>query len=559
MFRRRLITLCVLLLPAVTFGMSFEDARHLLNRTGFGATPQNIDKFTALEWDAAVDLILSGVQSEPTTTPPYWRNEPVGGLFTLRLLAIGRSGGESARLERESIQRKQEAQTRRRGEELRTWWWNEMIRTKSPLTERMTLFWHNHFTSEIGTVGSPELMLQQNQLFRTHALGNFANLLMSATKDAAMIIYLDNNSNTKGSPNENYARELMELFPLGEGQVYTEEDVRESARAFTGWRVNDVIKLFVFEEKLHDFGEKTFLGRKGNFNGDDIIRILLEESRTAEFVTEKMWKMFVSEEPHPGEVERLAAAFRDSKYDLNTLMHGILTSDYFRGQANRGNMIKSPVDLVVGACRTFEAHPAQAQQMSAYGKLLGQDLFQPPDVAGWKGGSYWIDANMLITRHKLARLVLAKPDPSYIQRYEQQLRQRKIAALKAEQERRDIDRLLKSQTSALDSLLGGDDDDLGFGNDIAADFGIATDTTTLDFAVDDALEGVVKPEELVKREMKNMKTMDLQQWAKEVGLAENPERLKQILLPIQPVHKSDSMEAYAMVSSLMLDPAYQLK
>jgi uncharacterized protein (DUF1800 family) len=559
MIRRRLLTLSVLLFPAVTFAMSFEDARHLLNRTGFGATPQAIEKFTALEWDDAVNLILSEVQQEPTTTPPYWRNEPVGGLFTLRLLALGRGGGESARLERESIQRKQEQQTRRRGEELRTWWWNEMIRTKSPLTERMTLFWHNHFTSEIGTVGSPELMLQQNQLFRSHALGNFTDLLMAATKDAAMIIYLDNNSNTKGNPNENYARELMELFTLGEGHVYTEEDIRESARAFTGWRVNDVSKLFVFEEKLHDFGEKTFLGRKGNFNGDDIVRILLEEERTAEFITEKIWKAFISEEPDADEVKRLAAAFRDSKYELKTLMRGILTSDYFRGQANRGNMIKSPVDLVVGACRTFEAHPAQAAQMSAYGKLLGQDLFQPPDVAGWKGGSFWIDANMLITRHKLARLVLAKPDPAFIKRYEGQLRQQKVAALKAEDERREIERLMNSQTSALDNLLGGDGDELSFGDDIAADFGGTTDTTSLDFAVDDALAGVVKPEELVRREMKNMKTMDLQQWAKEVGLADKPERLQQILLPIPPIHQSDTMEAYAMVSSLMLDPAYQLK
>jgi uncharacterized protein (DUF1800 family) len=538
--------------------MSFEDARHLLNRTGFGATPEEIKALSALEWEAAVDKLIAGVQTTPTTEPPYWVDEPVGGLFTLRLLALKNQRGEDVKLEREAIERKQENQQRARSAELKAWWWNEMIRTESPLTERMVLFWHNHFVSEIDTVNSPELIYQQNEIFRKHALGNFSELLMAATIDAAMIIYLDNNSNVKGNPNENFAREVMELFTLGEGQGYTEEDIKEAARAFTGWRVDNIAKKFVFEKNLHDAEAKTVLGKTGKFNGDDIVKILLEHPRTAEFVTEKMWTNFISGDMDEAAVKEMAKTFRTSNYDLKVLLKSVLMSDAFRGPANRGNMIKSPADLVVGSCRMFDTHPAQSYQISTYGKLLGQDLFSPPDVAGWKGGSYWIDANTLITRHQLSRLVLAKPDMQLIKRYEGELKNKKLASIRANREKREIERLLKSQKSLLDNVLGDDGGIAGFGAENEPDLGIKFDTTTLDKAVDSVLSNEVSPEELVKREFANAKAADLRVWIKEKGLT--TESLQKILLPLDPVHPVDkSMDPTEIVAQLLLDPAFQLK
>lgn len=548
----------LLWVPAMAWSMSVEDARHLLNRTGFGATPEEIRGIAALDRTAAIEQILAGVQAEPTTKAPYWADEPVGGLFTLRLMALRGQRGEDVKLEREAIKRKQEAQERARAAELKAWWWNELIRTKSPLTERMVLFWHNHFTSEIDTVKSPELMYQQNALFRQHALGQFDELLLAATIDAAMIIYLDNNSNTKGNPNENYAREVMELFTLGEGQGYTEDDIKEAARAFTGWRVNDVSKRFVFEEKLHDKTEKTILGRTGTFTGEDVVRILLEEERTAVFITGKMWQAFVCDGVDAGEVERIATRFRDAGYDMKVLLRELLQADAFWAAENRGNMIKSPVDLVAGSCRMFDTHPAQSYEISAFGKLLGQDLFAPPDVSGWKGGRYWIDANTLLVRHQLSRLVLSVPDEEKIKRFESSLKQKQLAALQAERERKEIERLLDDQKSLLDQVL--EDEGFGvFGGDEDEELaGMLPDVAKLDAAVDRVLNDELSPEEMVRREFANAKAFDLRKWVEEQGL--DRASLEQVLLPTTPVRQMDEMMAATeVVPQLLMDPTFQLK
>ena len=539
----------VVLLPAVTWAMSFEDARHLLNRTGFGATPEEIAEFAKLDRAAAVNRIVASAQAEPKTAPPYWTDEPVGGLFTLRLMSLKGMRGEDVKLEREAIKRQQERQQKNRVSELKAWWWNEMIRTKSPVTERMVLFWHNHFTSEVDTVKSPELMYQQNALLREHALGNFGDLLLKATIDAAMIVYLDNNSNTKGSPNENYAREVMELFTLGEGRGYTEDDIKEAARAFTGWRVNDISKKFVFERNKHDAGEKTILGQTGRFTGEDVVRILLEHKGTSNFVTEKMWKAFVCEEPDQAEVKRIASKFLDSKYEIQVLLRELLLSDAFWAPVNRGNMIKSPADLVVGSCRMFETHPAQSFEISAFGKLLGQDLFAPPDVAGWKGGRYWIDANTLITRHQLSRLVLSKPDEQKVKRFENNRKAQKLAALRAEKERKEIQYLLDGQKSLLDNV---------FEDDAFEDFGGGADVIALEMAVDLALSGELSPEEVVRQEMGSAEPRDVQGWIRQQGL--DRMQLQKILLPREPVRSIEkTMGATEVVAQLLLDPTFQLK
>ncbi|HEY2627688.1 MAG TPA: DUF1800 family protein, partial [Usitatibacter sp.] len=254
-----------MLLAAASLGaaaepIGYDGARHLLNRTGFGATDAEIWKYAPLDRATAVDRILAGAQREASLRPPEFVDEPFQPYYKF---------GQMSAEERMAAQRHLVAQ----GFELRAWWLHEMILTPSPLTERMTLFWHNHFATSQQKVRSSQLMYRQNALLRSEALGNFGTMLHAVAKDPAMLVWLDNRYNVKAHPNENYAREVMELFALGLG-TYTEDDIREAARAFTGWTLDRNLS-FVDNPKLHDDGPKTFLGRTGNFSGDDIIAIIV--------------------------------------------------------------------------------------------------------------------------------------------------------------------------------------------------------------------------------------------------------------------------------------------
>ncbi len=220
-------------------------------------------------------------------------------------------------------------------------------------TEKMTLFWHNHFATSQKKVRYPQLMYRQNVLFRRHGLGNFATMLREVARDPAMIVFLDSATNRKGQPNENFARELMELFTLGEGH-YSERDVKEAARAFTGWSIEPETGEFRFQRFQHDGGVKTVLSNTGNLNGDDVLDILLAHPRTAEFITEKLWREFVSPEPEADEVKRLARAFRQSGYDISALMRELMTLNAFYASENRAALIKSPVELMVGTMKLFD-------------------------------------------------------------------------------------------------------------------------------------------------------------------------------------------------------------
>lgn len=217
----------------------------------------------------------------------------------------------------------------------------------------MTLFWHNHFATSQKKVRYPQLMYRQNVLFRRHGLGNFATMLREVARDPAMIVFLDSATNRKGQPNENFARELMELFTLGEGH-YSERDVKEAARAFTGWSIEPETGEFRFQRFQHDGGVKTVLSNTGNLNGDDVLDILLAHPRTAEFITEKLWREFVSPEPEADEVKRLARAFRQSGYDISALMRELMTLNAFYASENRAALIKSPVELMVGTMKLFD-------------------------------------------------------------------------------------------------------------------------------------------------------------------------------------------------------------
>ena len=371
--------------PVLAATLGADDARHLLARAGFGATPAEIEAYARLTREQAADRLLAGSSrsTSPSTPPPAWTAEP----FAPR--GYRGMSPEERRLALREMNQK--------AFELQAWWLAEMLATPSPLTEKMTLFWHNHFVSSQRKVRSPQLMYRQNALLRRHALGNFGELLHAVARDPAMVIYLDNASNRKGTPNENFAREVMELFTLGEGR-YGERDIKEAARAFTGWSVDPATGEFLFRANAHDDGEKTVLGRTGTFGGEAVLDILLAQPQTAEFIVVKLWREFVSPQPDPAEVKRIAAAFRDARYDIRVPVRALLVSDAFYAEASRGTLIKSPVELVVGTLRQFQFTTGDVLPFVIATNQLGQVLFAPPNVKGWPGGESWINSTTLLRR-----------------------------------------------------------------------------------------------------------------------------------------------------------------
>ena len=292
---------------------------------------------------------------------------------------------------------------------LEQWWLERIHHTRYPLEERMTLFWHNHFTSSMASVQWPQLMYRQNQLLRKHALNSFADLLHTIYKDPAMLIYLNGQQSTKRKPNENFARELLELFTLGQGH-YSESDIIAAARAFTGWHYNMQQGKVIFRKGQHDNGIKHFMGQSGRFNGKDIINILLDHPRTAEFITEKFWHHFVSpEKPIKEYINFWAKLFRDSHYNTTVLIHTIIQSEPFWDKKNRGTIVKSPIELTIGLLRELGL-----KQFNAYPRLfnlnrqMGQALFNPPDVRGWQGGKNWLTSQSLVLRQEYLRKTSAE-------------------------------------------------------------------------------------------------------------------------------------------------------
>jgi uncharacterized protein (DUF1800 family) len=285
----------------------------------------------------------------------------------------------------------------REGLELRAWWVQEMLATPSPLTERMTLFWHNHFVSAQQKVRIARLMYRQNVTLREYAVGNFGAFLHAIAKDPAMIVYLDSVQNRKGAPNENFAREVMELFTLGEGH-YTEQDVKEAARALTGWSLERETGEFVFRPRLHDDGTKVVLGKSGPFDGDAVLDILLARPETAEFITTKLWREFVSPDPDKAEVARIARRLRESNYDIKVALRELLTGEAFYAPENRGVLVKSPIELVVGTLRQLDINPGTTLPFAVAAAGMGQNLMSPPNVKGWPGGETWINTTTLLAR-----------------------------------------------------------------------------------------------------------------------------------------------------------------
>lgn len=286
---------------------------------------------------------------------------------------------------------------------LKTSWLYRMAFSANPLVEKMSLFWHNHFATSNAKVRSTRLMAAQNDLIRQHALGDFKDLLSRMSRDVAMLIWLDGNANKRRSPNENFAREVMELFSLGVGN-YSEHDIKEAARAFSGWHVRR--EEFWFNRLQHDQDNKTVFQKTGNLDGDDIIALCIAHDACAKFLATKLLREFVSPAPSEEAVNDFAQCIRGHRFDMRSALRDLLVSELFFSEPARHSIIKSPVCFVLGTYRALEVQPNFKSTAQVIARL-GQDLFQPPTVKGWEGGRLWITSATLLQRANFAATLSA--------------------------------------------------------------------------------------------------------------------------------------------------------
>jgi uncharacterized protein (DUF1800 family) len=370
--------------------------QHLLWRSAFGPMAENAASLDQLSQKKLWALLVKTSAKEPAK------------IEVARNLADGLYNGVQDLLMQNELTkaeagRKRRQQSRDELKNLNLAWLDEMINSEAQLREKMSLFWHGHFACRvINSFFQQELL----HTLRTNALGNFGELLKAVSKSASMLQFLNNQQNRKGRPNENFAREVMELFTMGRSN-YTEKDIKEAARAFTGWGYN-LQGEFVFRKNQHDTNSKTFLGRTGNFNGDDVLNILLEQPQTAVFITRKLYTYFVNETPDDKHVQWLSQRFYDNNYDIKKLLEDIYTSDWFYTEKNIGNKIKSPIELLAGIRRLLPLELENDQSQLLFQKVLGQILFYPPNVAGWPGGRTWIDSSTLMVRLQIPQVLAAK-------------------------------------------------------------------------------------------------------------------------------------------------------
>ena len=369
--------------------LSFADARHLTVRTGLGQEWNIIQQRINHPHSEIINQI---VKTRSSWTPALPKFAP-----WVRWDIIEKRGSAARAQARDRLEQDKQA--------LQEWWMMTMLKTHHPIIERMVMFWHNHFTSSMDKVNQPDLILKQNRLFRQHALGDFRTLLSEVAHDPAMLIYLDCNVNGNGGEaNENFARELMELYTIGEGN-YSEVDVRNVAKAFTGWTVDRKRKKFTFNKDKHDTSKLSILGRSGNLTGDDVIDILLKHPKTAVNIAKKFWREFINDKsPDMRTVNAWANHFRKSNYNIGELLKVVLNSKEFWAKENRGAKIKSPVELIAGTVRTLPINvpipkgTTRGKRLTDLCSSLGQKLFVPPDPAGWAGGDSWIDTDTLASR-----------------------------------------------------------------------------------------------------------------------------------------------------------------
>ncbi len=366
-------------------------AAHLLRRAGFGGTPEQVRRYSAMTARDAVASLLAAPPGSSITPPQEL--EDLGGPVSM----------SSDPMQRKTMRRKRAREGRDAIVALQLWWLNRMLTTPAPLQEKMTLYFHGHFTSRAKPM-YPWITYNQNALFRHYALGNLRELALEVSKDAAMLLYLNGAQNVAAHPNENYARELMELFTLGVDN-YSEQDVRESARAWTGWSVNRRKDTVTFDAALHDSGFKTFLGKTGNFTGDDIIGIIFAQPQCARFFAASLLNWFVYNDPEPQLVDHVAALLRRYDFELTPVLGTILTSNLFYSARAYRALVKSPVEFVVGTYSALGLAEIDDFGLAALTQM-GQRLFFPPNVAGWPGGKNWLTSGTMIARQNfLTRLL----------------------------------------------------------------------------------------------------------------------------------------------------------
>jgi uncharacterized protein (DUF1800 family) len=350
-------------------------AAHLYRRAGFGATAAELDEAVKAGPVATVDRLCN-----PAPSPDASAFEQSVATLAERTAAAGNP------------------------QQLSAWWLFRMQGTADPLLEKLTLFWHGHFATSAAKVDKPRLMLAQNELLRSHALSRFEDMVKAVSRDPAMLVYLDSTSNRRIRPNENYARELLELFCLGVGN-YTEHDIKEVARAFTGWELR--ADQFAFNHIQHDTGTKAFLGQSGNFDGDDAVRVILAQPAAPRFIARKLVRFFAFDEPAAPDalVEPLAEELRRNDFRIAPAVRRLLGSNLFFSDASVGRKVKSPVEMCVGLLRALGATTNLVKAAQGLSEL-GQALFFPPNVKGWDGGRAWINSSTLLGRANFVRRVM---------------------------------------------------------------------------------------------------------------------------------------------------------
>ncbi len=376
---------------------SRREATHLLWRTGFGATADEISTVTNAGLDQTLDRLL---------TP-----QPEAAEFVKADVLLRQAAFDSGNIL-----------------DLKAWWLHRMVASANPLVEKLTLLWHNHFATSNAKVDSVPLMAAQNDLLRRESLGSFRRALHGIANDVAMLLWLDSNSNRKRHPNENFAREVMELFSLGVGN-YSEHDIQEAARAFTGWHVRN--GEFWFNTIQHDTAEKEVFGKRGTFDGGEIVELCLEHAACPRFLAFKLLRQFVEPLPPKEHIDALAACIRQHNFEWRPILRELFASRLFFSPEARRSIIKSPVELLLGAVRQLKGNP-NLQSVARLSAELGQDLFEPPTVKGWDGGRLWISSTTLIQRANFATALLKS----------NQLGTVSFAALRTENEVTDLVELL---------------------------------------------------------------------------------------------------------------------
>ncbi|MEM6299396.1 MAG: DUF1800 domain-containing protein, partial [Bacteroidota bacterium] len=364
-----------------------RQVQHLYGRAGFGASYAEVQKQIGKDAKTIFTQILESAK------PAKFASIIEKGEALEARMAMRETDDKDEK-------RQMRRQLKGREFELNQWWITQMAASEGFLREKMTLFWHDHFACRIRNAF---LMQEQHNTLREHALGSFRDMLHAVAKDTAMLRFLNNQQNKKDAPNENFALEVMELFTLGRGN-YTENDIKEAARAFTGWSSN-LKGEFIFRKRQHDYGKKTIFGKTGNFDGEEVLDILLEKKETARYLTEKIFQFLVSDTPDEQLISKLSDTFYASDYNITTLLKEIFTSDWFYEERFIGTKIKSPIELISGFMRTLHIDFESPEGLIYLQKVLGQVLFSPPNVAGWPSGKNWIDSTTLLFRMRMSEII----------------------------------------------------------------------------------------------------------------------------------------------------------